>query len=210
MYVTARQLEQMLRDSGTIVLPAGARLTPGAQDLVRSKKLELSYDAAAGKPQVQLTSTSSPQTTSPTPSGATFVYWCGAKSGTAKAAISMTSRELNLRELPVAGDANNAIAAVRATIESIKNKSAVGAIFVVDHASVVTPLANRSPHLRAIVGTSIGAIDLGLTQLGANVLIIEPGNLPLMMIKNLITKFIRSPRGLSEELAKALVELGKA
>ena len=69
MYVTARQLEQMLRDSGTIVLPAGARLTPGAQDLVRSKKLELSYDAAAGKPQVQLTTTTTPST-SPTPAGA--------------------------------------------------------------------------------------------------------------------------------------------
>lgn len=210
MFITARQLEQMLRESGTIVLPAGARLTPGAQDLVRSKKLDLSYDAAAGKPQVQLTATSTPLVTSPASTGASFVYWCGAKSGTAKAAIAMTSRELNLRELPVAGDASNAIAAVRATIESIKSKSAVGAIFVVDHASIVTALANRSPHLRAIVGTSIGAIDLGLTQIGANVLIIEPGNLPLMMIRNLILKFIRSPRGMNEELAKAIGELSKA
>jgi hypothetical protein len=210
MYVTARQLEQMLRDSGTIVLPAGARLTPGAQDLVRAKKLELSYDASAGKPQVQLTSTTSPLAASPSPSGASFVYWCGAKSGTAKAAISMTAREVNLRELPVGGDANNAIAAVRSTIEAIKNKSAVGAILVVEHASIVSTLANRSPHLRAIVGTSIGAIDLGLSQLGANVLILEPGNLPLMTIRNLITKFIRSPRGMNEELAKALGELSKA
>lgn len=209
MYVTARQLEQMLRDSGTIVLPAGARLTPGAQDLVRAKKLELSYDAAAGKPQVHLSTPSSPATLA-MPTAASFVYWCGAKSGTAKAAIAMTSRELNLRELPVAGDANNAIAAVRATIESIKSKSAVGAIFIADHGSILTTLANRSPHLRAIVGTSIGAIDLGLSQLGANVLIIEPGNLPLMMIRNLISKFIRSPRGMNEELAKALGELSKA
>lgn len=210
MFITARQLEQMLRESGTIVLPAGARLTPGAQDLVRAKKLELSYDAAAGKPQVQLAVSQSSLVPSPVVAGASFVYWCGAKSGTAKAAIAMTSRELNLRELPVAGDANNAIAAVRATVESIKSKSAVGAIFVVDHASIVIALANRSPHLRAIVGTSIGAIDLGLTQLGANVLIIEPGSLPLMMIRNLILKFIRSPRGMNEELAKALGELGKS
>lgn len=209
MYVTARQLQQMLRDSGTIVLPAGARLTPGAQDLVRAQKLELSYDAVAGKPQVQLTPTASPAATSPTPAGASFVYWCGAKSGTAKAAISMTAREVNLRELAVGGDASSSIAAVRGTIEAIKGKSAVGAILVVDHASVVTALANRSPHLRAIVGTSLGAIDLGLTQLGANVLILEPGNLPLMMIRNLILKFIRSPRGMSEELAKALGDLSK-
>jgi hypothetical protein len=210
MYVTARQLEQMLRESGTIVLPAGARLTPGAQDLVRSKKLELSYDAVAGKPQVQLTASGTSPAPSPSVAGASFVYWCGVKSGAAKAAISMTSREVNLRELPVSGDAANPIAAVRATIESIKNKSAVGAIHVVDHASIVSVLANRSPHLRAVVGTSLGAIDLGLTQLGANVLIVEPGNMPLMMIRNLILKFIRSPRGMSEELVRALGETSKA
>lgn len=207
MFITARQLEQMLRESGTIVLPAGARLTPGAQDLVRSKKLELSYDAVAGKPQVQLSTSSS--SLAPSPGGASFIYWCGAKSGTAKAALAMTAREVNLRELAVGGDAGNAVSAVQATVDAIRSKSAVGAVFIVDHASAVSVLANRSPHLRAIVGTSLGAIDLGLTQLGANVLIIEPGNQPLMMIRNLITKFIRSPRGMNEELAKALGELGR-
>lgn len=210
MYLNARQLEQMLRDSDTIVLPAGARLTPGAQDLVRAKNLELSYDAVAGKPQVHLAPNASPHATSPTPAGAAFLYWCGAQSGTAKAAISMTTREVNLRELPVGGDAGNPIAAVRATLEAIKSKTAVGAILIVDHAPIVTALANRSPHLRAIVGTSLGALDLGLTLLGANVLVLEPGNLPLMMIRNMVLKFIRSPRGMNDELAKALGELSKA
>lgn len=209
MFITARQLEQMLRDNGTIVLPAGARLTPGAHDLVRAKKLELSYDASAGKPQVQLTTTTS-LSTAPMPSGASFAYWCGTMSGTAKAAISMASREFNLRELPISGDAGSAIAAVRSTIEAIKSKQAVGGILIADHASILTALTNRSPHLRAIVGTSIAAIDQGLTQLGANVLIIEPGNLPLMIIRNFITKFIRSPRGMNAELAKALGEIGKS
>ncbi len=210
MFVTARQIEQMLKGSGTIVLPAGARLTPGAQDLVRSKKLDISYDAAGGKAQVQLTETRSLLAPSPTAPGASFAYWCGAKSGTAKAAIAMSAREINLHELPVLGDATNSIAAVRHTIESLKSKSAVGAILVVDHASIVTTLLNRSPHVRAIVGTSIAAIDLGLQELGANVLVIEPGNLPLMMIRNLINKFVRSPRGMNQELAKALGELSKA
>ena len=208
MFINARQLEQMLRESGTIVLPAGARLTPGAQDLVRFKKLEPSYDANAGKPQVQLSNTATPQST-PVPSGAAFAYWCGTKSGTAKAAIAMSAREINLRELAIAGDAMSSIAAARMTIESLKNKSVAGAILVVDHASIVTALLNRSPHARAIVGTSIAAIDLGLQEVGANVLVIELGNLPLMMIRNLITKFVRSPRGMNNELAKAMGELSK-
>jgi hypothetical protein len=40
---TARQLEQMHRETGAIVLPYRARLTPLAADWVRGKKIVVGY-----------------------------------------------------------------------------------------------------------------------------------------------------------------------
>src|SRR5687768_15768277 len=102
MFLTARQLEQMLRESGAIVLPFGAKLTPAAQDFVRARKVEVRYDLDAGK--MKPAAAASPAIASSTSPGA-FLWWSGVKSGSAKAAMAMSAREANLREISVLEDA---------------------------------------------------------------------------------------------------------
>ena len=193
----------MLRDSGAIVLPFGAKLTPAAQDLVRARKLEVRYDLDAGRIRP---SAAAPSAVLNSASPGAFLWWSGVKSGSAKAAIAMSTREANLRELSVLEDATKATAAVRLLIGEVKAGTAAGGILIVEHSGLATLLANRSPHLRAVVGSSLAAVDAGLRDIAANVLVIEPGNMPLMVLRNMMLKFVRSPRTVSEELSRQLAE----
>lgn len=206
MFFTARQLEQILRESGKIVLPLGAKLTPAANDLVRLKRLDIAF--GEDKPRVagETTSTiASPINGSTLP----YLWWSGTKSGPAKAALAMASREANVAEMAILEDATKATAAIRHLIVAIKNNSAAGGVIVVEHAGLAVTLANRSPRLRAIVGTSLAAVDAGIREAAANVLVIEPGTLPLMVLKNMVLRFVRSPRSASDELAKQMDEIAK-
>ena len=206
MYFTARQLEQLLRDHGAIALPLGARLTPAAVDFVRFKRLDVSF----GDPSPRAAETSNSPIASPI-SGSTlpYLWWSGTKSGTAKAALAMSGREANLREMAILEDSTKATAAIRHTIQHVKAGTAVGGVIVVEHAGLAVALANRSPRLRAIVGTSLAAVDAGVREVAANLLIIEPAALPLMVLKNMVLRFVRSPRSASEELARDLDEIAR-
>jgi hypothetical protein len=203
MYLNARQLEQMLREQGAITLPYGARLTPAAQDLVRARGLSVQYVLAATKPAQTVVS---PAAVAVKP----FLWWSGIASGPAKAALAMASRESSLVEMAILEDATKSLAAIRHLNASVKNNLASGGILVVEHAGATCVLANRCPALRAVVGTSLAALDAGLRDVAANVLILEPGAMPLMVIKNLITRFVKSPRVVSEELSRQLSELSQS
>jgi hypothetical protein len=206
MFFTARQLEQILRESGKIVLPLGAKLTPAANDLVRLKRLDISFGDDKPKAVGETTSAiASPINGSTLP----YLWWSGTKSGPAKAALAMTAREANLAEMAILEDSTKATAAIRHLIVAIKNNSAAGGVLVVEHAGLAVALANRSPRLRAIVATNLAAVDAAIRDVAANVLVIEPGTLPLMVIKNMILRFVRTPRSASEELTKQLEEIAK-
>src|SRR5439155_20999559 len=98
MFVTVRQLEDLHRQNGSnghVTLPYRARLTPLAQDWVRSKRVVLGYadgevspakmpDDNAGKPA--------------SPGGAgTVVWWCDGPCGPAKAALAAYEKESSLK-----------------------------------------------------------------------------------------------------------------
>jgi hypothetical protein len=199
MYLTARQVEQILREQGSLTLPFGARLTPAAQDVIRARKVDLRFDAAAMKPNL---------TTNPVASAeGSYLWWAGVQSGTAKAALAMVAREANLSEAAILEDASKAVSAVRAIASAIKSNSSAGAILVVESAGLTSVLCNRSPALRAIVGTSIASIDAGIRDVAANVLIIEPATHSMMSLKNMISRFIRTPRRLDATIEHQLIEL---
>lgn len=206
MYFTARQLEQILRDRGKIVLPLGARLTPAAADLVRLKRLDVRFGEEPPRAVGTTTSATAAPINGPT---LPFLWWTGTKSGTAKAALSMSGREANLSEMAVLDDSAKAVAAIRHLIGQIKAGSAAGGVLVVEHAGLAVALANRSPRLRAIVGTSLAAVDAGIREAAANVLVIEPAALPLMAIRNMILRFVRAPRPDVAELTRQFDEVAK-
>ena len=206
MYFTARQLEQILRESGKVVLPLGARLTPAANDLVRLRRIDLSFGDSAPRAVGETTNAiASPANGSTLP----YLWWSGTKSGPAKAALAMSAREANVAEMAILEDSTKATAAIRHLIVQIKDNAAAGGVIVVEHAGLAVALANRSPRLRAVVGTNLAAVDAGIRDVAANVLVIEPGTLPLMVLKNMVLRFVRAPRSASDELAKQLEEIAK-
>jgi hypothetical protein len=210
MYLSARQLQDLLKSGGELVLPFGTRLTPAAQDLARSRKLEIRFDVTAKSP------TQTSQIKSPEPvqavahAGAgSFFWWCSTRSGTAKAAIAMVSREAPLRSIEVQEDAGKTPVAVKSLISALRTNNARGGIFVLDHAGAATVMLNRSRHVRAIVGTSLASIEAGLRDISANVLLIEPGTHALMTLKNMIARFVRGGAAPSPELQHELLSLSE-
>jgi hypothetical protein len=206
MYLTARQLETILREQGQLVLPFGARLTPAAMDVVRAKKLDIRFDIAA-KPASQTSQIKSPEPVASAQGTGTFFWWCATRNGAAKAAIAMVSRESALRSIDIQEDACKTAAVVKSLVSAVRNGTARGGILVVDSSGLASVLANRSKHLRAIVGTSLASIESGLRDVSANVLIIEPAGHTLMTLKNMIARFVRGSGLPSPELERELAGL---
>jgi hypothetical protein len=197
MYLTARQLQQIIRDTGAARLPFGARLTPSAQDLLRSSKLQIQYvDPRDLVPK--------PASAAPARSDPSFYWWCGTQSGTAKAAIAMVARETSFNPLVVLDDGSSVLNAVRALANGVSSGVCAGGVLAVEHAGVATIVANKSPVLRATVATSLASIDAAVRDVAANVLVIEPASQSLMQLKNAILRFVRAQRPADSELLREL------
>ena len=207
MFITARQLEQMLHERGKIVLPIGARLTPAAADFVRAKAIDITF--GNGMPRDGTATATNAIALRLSGSAKPYLWWCGASSGIAKAALQMSARDGNLAPSPVASDVANVVAATFHLIDKVRDGSAAGGVIVVEHAGLAVTLSNRSPSLRAIVGTSLAAVDAGIRDVAANVLIVEPSALPLTAMTNMILRFVRAPRPPSDALTRALAEVAK-
>ncbi len=192
MYLTARQIEQIVRETGSLVLPWGARLTPAAQDLVRARKMELRFDVAAPATKAALAAAST-SVVKVTPARS-FLWWSGIAAGPCKAALAMASRDEAIAELVILEDASKVDAAARALSAAIAERRAAGGILIVEHSGLAGLLCNRDANLRAVVGTSLASIDAAIQAFAANVLILEPASFPVMSLKNMILRFARPVR----------------
>ena len=84
---------------------------------------------------------------------------------------------------------------------------AIGAILLVQNGALATIFTNRCPSLRAVLGTCLEAVEQGVQQAGANVLIIEYPYKTLQQMRNLLSRFTRGKRVLPEEVRRQLEEL---
>jgi hypothetical protein len=217
MFFTARQLETLHRDgggNGALVLPYRARLTPAAQDWVRTKKVAIGYsgDASAtpfrGRSE-NAVSDASGAVEHKVESGATgtTLWWCDGPCGAAKAAITAQAKESALRALDLPPDAKQIVPVVRAVARELKAGTADGAILVVQNAAATMVFANRCRSVRAVVGTCLDAVEQGLRLVAANVLVIEHPHKALPQIKSMIARFSRAKRDLSPDVQRQLEEL---
>jgi ribose 5-phosphate isomerase RpiB len=201
MIFTQRQLELLHNGNGQIVLPYRARLTPLAQDWVRQRKISLGYA------DVQTTLTPKLGSSSPLPSESPvdaprFLWWCDGPCGPAKAAIVTLAREANLGEM----QSGSITEVVKELAGAVKN-NVTGGVLVVKSGAVAMVLANRSPALRAVLGTCLDSVEQGIGQMAANVLVLEHPYVTLMQAKNVITRFIRAKRVLSDEMKRQMQEV---
>lgn len=209
MIFTARQLDDLHKSTGSngqLVLPYRARLTPNAQDWIKQRRITVGYSDVDGTELQKAANTAPADRTAPMPS-ASFLWWCDGPCGPAKAAIVAQSKETGISELPVAQDANRLIPAIKHFAVEVKASRASGGILLVQSAAAAVVYANRCPSLRAIIGTCLEAVEQGVSQVAANVLVIEHPYKTLSQVKNLVSRFARSRSELTDELKRNLTEL---
>jgi ribose 5-phosphate isomerase RpiB len=207
MIYTARQLEDLWKANGSngqVVLPYRARLSPMASDWIKSKRITIGYsDDSAAKIEAPA---KEKLAAAPAPPGS-FLWWCDGPCGTAKAALSAQARESSLGQIDIPSEATKLVAVIRKIASEVKSNHTPGGLLMVQSAAAALVYANRCPSLRAIVGTCMETVEQGMSQVAANVLIIEYPHKTLQQIRNLISRFVRAQRELSEETSKSLQEL---
>jgi ribose 5-phosphate isomerase RpiB len=218
MIVTARQLEDLHRQSGgngRVVLPYRARLTPLAQDWVRAKRVALGFSdvgniasavAPAAEEKANACCEKCAHSTGPCCS-TTFLWWCDGPCGPAKAALTVYEKESGLKALELQGGANSIVSVAKKLAMQVKEGHAAGGILMVQSGSTAMVYANRCPSLRAVLGTCMDGVEQAIQQLAANVLVIEYPYKTLQQMKNMIGRFVKAKRDLSEDAKRQLQEL---
>jgi ribose 5-phosphate isomerase RpiB len=230
--VTARQLEDLYRANGSnghVVLPYRARLTPLAQDWVKAKRVALGYsdvNQPAGNVKVSgmtIASATSPAGTNESKADAccskcaehsgsccgstAYLWWCDGPCGPAKAAIGAHERESSLKVLDIQSTAAQVVPVIKKLAAEVKAGHAAGGILMVQSGAAAMVYANRCPSLRAILGTCQDAVEQGIQQVAANVLVIEYPHKTLQQMKNMLGRFVKAKRELGEDVKRQLQEL---
>jgi ribose 5-phosphate isomerase RpiB len=213
MIYTARQVEELWKANGSngqVVLPYRARLTPMASDWIKAKRVQVGYsdiDTASAVAKVNEAQATIAAAGANASQGA-YLWWCDGPCGTAKAALMGQAKEANLAEAPVPSDAGRLVAAIKHVAGEVKSGKASGGILMVQSGATALVYANRCPSLRAIVGTCFETVEQGIQQVAANVLVIEYPHKTLQQIRNLLSRFVKAKRELSDDVKRAMQELG--
>lgn len=220
MIVTARQLEDLHRRNGAnghVMLPYRARLTPLASDWVRAKKVVLGYGDAdlsngAGADSATSAKGEAAPGAQPAPPGqvastGSVLWWCDGHSGPAKAALVAHEKDSRLQPLNVPAEARRIGTVVKTLAWEIKSGRAGAGVLMVKTGAAALVYANRCPSLRAVLGTCLEAVEQGIQQVAANVLVIEYPHQSLQQMKNMIGRFTRGRREPGEDVRRQLTEV---
>jgi hypothetical protein len=217
MIVTARQLEDLHRANGAngqLTLPYRARLTPLAMDWVKAKKVVLGYAEVEGTERGANGNGGGARLVKPQAAGGSagadaggFVYWCDGPCGPAKAALAAQAKESALVALDKPADAKQLVGVIKHVAGEVKVGRIVGVVLLVSNGALATVYANRCPSLRAVMGTCLEAVEQGVQVAAANVLVVEYPYKTMAQVKNLLGRFVRGKRELSEEVRRQLAEL---
>ncbi len=222
--------------NGHVTLPYRARLTPLAADWIRLKKIALGYgdiakpangnghghgeaNAAVAAPKADgacCTGCAHDAATGAAPTaccgtGSTgtggFLWWCDGPCGPAKAALLAQEKESTLTALDVPADAKRLVQVLKAMAAEVKSGRAAGGVLMVQNAALAAVYANRCPSLRAVVGTCQDAVEQGVKQVAANVLVIEYPQKTLQQMRNMLGRFVKANRTLSDDVKRQLQDL---
>src|SRR5437763_8654578 len=99
MIFTARQLEDLHKSNGHVVLPYGARLTPLAVDWARGKRIQVGYgpdELVKESKAVTPASDGAKAQAALAPIAGSFLWWCDGPCGAAKAAVGAIGKESSM------------------------------------------------------------------------------------------------------------------
>jgi hypothetical protein len=166
--VTENQLREAIKASpaGVALLSATAKLTPLANDFARQFPQKIKrLDASAAASAVKAAGAGGAQANLP------WLWWIQGQCPVVNKVVG--ERSSQLRTMAAARSGESLPAVVRELAQAVKTGQTAGGLLFVPSAARATCLANRCASLRAIVGTCGEAVEQGIRELGANVLIIE-------------------------------------
>ncbi len=174
--ITANQLQEAAKASpdGTVLLAIDAKLTPLANDWARQKKDKIRRVSPEDVSHYAAPTSSSSAEHAAAGANSPTNQWLWWIEGGCPIVRDVTQAfGLALRPLAAAPTSGSLPQVLRELARAVKAKQVAGGILFVPSASKAVCMANRCQSLRAIVGTCGEAIEQGLQEIGANVLIIE-------------------------------------
>ena len=117
------------------------------------------------------------------------------------------AKESPLRAIDLPAESRQIVPALKLLAGEIKAGRATAGVLLVQSAAAAVTFANHCPSLRAIVGTCLEAVEQGIQQVAANVLVVEHPHRTLHQAKSMLTRFARARRDLPEDVRRQLDEL---
>jgi hypothetical protein len=209
MIYTARQLEDMHRAVGQIVLPYRARLTPLAKDWVRAKQVAVGYSDATTEAKNSAGPQSNAGAKRLKAASLPLLWWCDAPAGSARAAVNSAAKETSLEQMAIGQDISQLRGVIKLLVGQINAKKIGGGVLVMKSPSLGLLYANRNAALRAITASTFASLDEAINAISPNVLVIEHTQLTVQQIKNMILRFGRSAPAPKESLQSELKEVAQ-
>ena len=198
--VTASRLQEAMDAAadGVAVLAPDARLSPLANDLARQHGRRVR--------RANLADTAAPAIGGDTAAASgPWLYWIMRTCPVADKIIA--ERRHVLTPMAVGRDAAALPQVMRDLAGAIKGGTTPGGILFVPSAARAMCYANRCPSIRAVVGTCDKAVEQGIDELGANVVVIEyPHHGPASMAAS-VDRMVMQPPRVSPQVLRELSEL---
>jgi len=194
--ITANQLEEAIASSpsGVAALSHDARLTPLANDFVRQHPEKVQRLTPGNHGAL-------PDATR----GMSWLWWID---GQCPAVESITQqRASSLRPVAATRMGSSTAQVVREIASAIHADRATGALLFVRSAAQAMCFANRCASLRAVVGTCGEAVEEGITQLGANVLVLEYPHQGPKAMAAMVDRMMQQPPQVNHAVQRQLAEL---
>lgn len=193
--ITANQIEQAVKAKGYALVAQDARLTPLANDYARQHK-----DKIKRANPVAGTTTSNPKRVSDN----RWFWWIDGVCPVVKKVTKQRQSVLTPMANPRKPEAM--LGVVRDLNSAVKSGMVAGGVLFVPSSAKVACYANRSQSLRAVVGTNIKAVEDAVSELAANVLIIEYKQHGLASVDGMLDVFLAQSPNVTTLIQRALAE----
>ncbi|MEW6742371.1 MAG: RpiB/LacA/LacB family sugar-phosphate isomerase [Planctomycetota bacterium] len=188
--VTVKTLLAQVRDKGRIELPQDALVTPAAADWLQASHLPVSNGRVPQQASAQ---------------GPIF-YLVGDTSDPCLQALRslLERRHPTLAFVSCQGCRQGLFDAIDTVAQGLKECSRRRAVLAVSSPAICTCVANKYPHVRAACLTRPSELRALLSELGANVLVLENGSLSLHQMQATIDAFFTGKTSLEPLVEAAL------
>lgn len=183
-------------------LATDARLTPLAADLARQFPQRIRRVVPMASPAAD--AASAPGHAS---GGGAWAWWIEGQCSAVEELVN--ARRARLRMIGASRSSASLDEVVRNVAGAIKGRQVVGGLLFVPSAARAVCMANRCAAIRAVVGTCGEAVEQGIRELGANVLIIEYPHVGPAAMAAMVDRIMAQAPKAPPQVERQLADLGR-